>query len=613
MNKMKNITKILAVIGLLALTSCDFFLQKPDTTGNVDRDAVFSSKKNAEAALMSCYSNALVHGLPGGLGYTHGTLGAISGEINRGASWHGTYFIAQQGLNVNGAGSDATDSANGSSAGSENWAKNWSVIRQCFIVKENIDKVTDLSQDEKDVIKAEVTALIAYRYMGMFYRYGGVPVVTRSFEASDDLTAGRVSLEETLQYILDLCDEAHAGLPAKWDAANTGRMTQGVVLAIKARALMYAARPLFNRATPYLDNGENNNLICFGNADKERWNDAIEANEAVLKWAAANGVSLINTGDAFKDYATATSTPGNKEVILAFKNNSTSQDYSTYVFLYNNCSAYWTWNRFDNGESGVLSNHIKYYYKKDGSEMKWPVYGNQTPRSGAEWIENVADLEPRALADIKFAGHDAMNNTGDTKWTSLGWGRNGYDGKIGMGDAFPNSVGGSDKGQLSGERTKFYYKAGSRTWFEFPLFRLAETYLNLAEAYNEYGNSGKALENLNKVHQRAGLPAVTETNQSKLREIIQREKFIEFFGENHKYFDVKHWMREDIGDGICGGSMRAFTFNIKAGATWPYDKSTIDTWWETEYYQAFWSPAMYLEPFPQSEVNKGTITQNPGY
>ena len=613
MNKMKNITKILAVIGLLALTSCDFFLQKPDTTGNVDRDAVFSSKKNAEAALMSCYSNALVHGLPGGLGYTHGTLGAISGEINRGASWHGTYFIAQQGLNVNGAGSDATDSANGSSAGSENWAKNWSVIRQCFIVKENIDKVTDLSQDEKDVIKAEVTALIAYRYMGMFYRYGGVPVVTRSFEASDDLTAGRVSLEETLQYILDLCDEAHAGLPPKWDAANTGRMTQGVVLAIKARALMYAARPLFNRATPYLDNGENNNLICFGNADKERWKDAIEANEAVLTWASANGVSLINTGDPFKDYATATSTPGNKEVILAFKNNSTSQDYSTYVFLYNNCSAYWTWNRFDNGESGVLSNHIKYYYKKDGSEMKWPVYGNQTPRSGAEWIENVADLEPRALADIKFAGHDAMNNTGDTKWTSLGWGRNGYDGKIGMGDAFPNSVGGSDKGQLSGERTKFYYKAGSRTWFEFPLFRLAETYLNLAEAYNEYGNSGKALENLNKVHQRAGLPAVTETNQSKLREIIQREKFIEFFGENHKYFDVKHWMREDIGDGICGGSMRAFTFNIKAGATWPYDKSTIDTWWETEYYQAFWSPAMYLEPFPQSEVNKGTITQNPGY
>lgn len=51
MKMMKNITKILAVLGLLILTSCDFFLQKPDTTGTVDRDAVFGSKKNAQAAL----------------------------------------------------------------------------------------------------------------------------------------------------------------------------------------------------------------------------------------------------------------------------------------------------------------------------------------------------------------------------------------------------------------------------------------------------------------------------------------------------------------------------------------------------------------------------------
>ena len=85
----------MAVLGLFMLTSCDFFLQKPDTTGTVDRDAVFGSKKNAESALMSCYGSALIHGLPGGLGFGHGTLGAISGEINKGASWHGTYVISQ--------------------------------------------------------------------------------------------------------------------------------------------------------------------------------------------------------------------------------------------------------------------------------------------------------------------------------------------------------------------------------------------------------------------------------------------------------------------------------------------------------------------------------------
>jgi hypothetical protein len=607
MNKMKKITTILAVLGLLALTSCDFFLQKPDTTGTVDRDAVFSSKKNAEAALMSCYTNALIHGLPGGMGIAHGTLGSISGEINRGYDWHGTYKVAQAGLSVNGA--------DGSDAGADHYGNNWRFIRQCFIVKENIDQVVDMDQKDKDAIKAEVTALIAYRYMGMFYRYGGVPIVTKSFEASDDLTAGRATLEETLQYILDLCDEAHAGLPAKWDAANTGRMTQGAVLAIKARALMFAARPLFNSATPYLDNGELNNLICFGNEDKERWKDAIDANEAVLSWASGNGVTLINTGgtpntNAFVDYATATSTPANAEIILAYKRNSTDM-YSNYISYYHNCSPYWTYNRYDTDNTGVLSNHVKMYYKNDGSEMSWPAVGDAAPRNGSDWIANIGSIEARALADIKFGGFDAKNNEGNTSWSNLRWNRGGYDAKTNSGNAFPNSVGGT--GQACGERTKFYYNAGSRTWFEFPLFRLAETYLNLAEAYNEYGNPTKALENLNKVHNRAGLPSITEKDQAKLRAIIQREKAIEFFCENHRYFDVKHWKHKDIANGICGGSMRGFTYNIKADATWPYAAANIETYWEAELYQAFWSPAMFLEPFPQSEVNKGTTTQNPGY
>ncbi|MBQ3606951.1 MAG: RagB/SusD family nutrient uptake outer membrane protein [Bacteroidales bacterium] len=604
---MKKITTILAVLGLLALTSCDFFLQKPDTTGTVDRDAVFGSKKNAEAALMSCYANALVHGLPGGMGIAHGTLGSISGEINRGYDWHGTYKVAQAGLSVNGS--------DGSDAGADHYGNNWRFIRQCFIVKENIDQVVDMDQKDKDAIKAEVTALIAYRYMGMFYRYGGVPIVTKSFEASDDLTAGRATLEETLQYILDLCDEAHAGLPAKWDAANTGRMTQGAVLAIKARALMFAARPLFNSATPYLDNGELNNLICFGKEDKERWKDAIDANEAVLSWASGNGVTLINTGgtpnaNAFVDYATATSTPANAEIILAYKRNSTDM-YSNYISYYHNCSPYWTYNRYDTDNTGVLSNHVKMYYKNDGSEMSWPAVGDAAPRNGSDWIANIGSIEARALADIKFGGFDSKNNEGNTSWSNLGWNRGGYDAKTSSGNAFPNSVGGT--GQACGERTKFYYNAGSRTWFEFPLFRLAETYLNLAEAYNEYGNPTKALENLNKVHNRAGLPSITEKDQAKLRAIIQREKAIEFFCENHRYFDVKHWKHKDIANGICGGSMRGFTYNIKADATWPYAAENIETYWECELYQAFWSPAMYLEPFPQSEVNKGTTTQNPGY
>lgn len=83
--------------------------------------------------------------------------------------------------------------------------------------------------------------------------------------------------------------------------------------------------------------------------------------------------------------------------------------------------------------------------------------------------------------------------------------------------------------------------ADTRDWFEFPLYRLAEFYLNLAEAYNEAGNPAQALQNLNVIRSRAGLPNVTETGQEALRKIVQREWAVEFYEENHRYFDVKHW------------------------------------------------------------------------
>lgn len=608
---MKNITRILLVLSTAVLCSCSDFLQKPDTTGTVDKDAVYSSSKNATAALMTCYSNVLRHGWPGGMGIGHCTFGAISGEIGRGYSWHGSYNIVQQGLSVNG-----TD---GSDAGADHYSNNWKYIRQCFLVKENIDAVPDMTEEQKANIKGEVTALIAFRYMGMFYRYGGVPIVEKSFEASDDLSAGRATLENTLQYILDLCDEAYELVPEKWDEANTGRITKGAVLAIKARTLLFAARPLFNSSTPYLDNGELNDLICFGSSDNNRWQTAVDANLSVLKWAASNGVVLINTGgagegnpnpNAFDDYATAASTPGSKEIILAYKNVNNYGSDPMVNFI--NCSANQTSNRYDTDCSGVLTNFIENYYAADGSEMSWPKVGDSSPRTGSDWIANVAKLEARALADIKWGGHDSMNNPGVWNWQNQGWNRGGYSADKGKGDVFPNAID-ADKG--CGERTKFYYKAGSRLWFDAPIFRLAETYMNLAEAYNELGDSKNALKYLNAVHNRAGLPSITETNKDKLREIIQREDAIEFFQENHRYFDVKHWKRSDIDKGICGGEMRMLQFNIKDtdDATWPYDASWVETYWDAVAYTAFWSSAMFLEPFPQLEINKGTITQNPGY
>ena len=61
--------------------------------------------------------------------------------------------------------------------------------------------------------------------------------------------------------------------------------------------------------------------------------------------------------------------------------------------------------------------------------------------------------------------------------------------------------------------------------------------------------------------------------------------------------------------------MRMLQFSIKNddSVVWPYAAKWVEYWWDSVVYTSYWSDAMFLEPFPQLEINKGTLTQNPGY
>lgn len=608
MKRLHIIAMMVTVV--LSLASCErFFLEKPDTTGTVDINAVFSTERNAMALLMSSYRNCLLMDWPGGIGFAHGTLGGISGEVGRGYDWHGTYIISNQGLSVNGC--------NYSENGADRYSAHWGYIRTCFIIIENIDRVPDLSDEMKECIKAEAKALIAYRYMGMFYRYGGVPIVKKIYDSEDieGLSIGRGTLQEVVDYICELCDEAAAVLPDTWDSINEGRLTKGAALAIKARTLQFAARPLFNADKPYLDNGpEGNKFICFNGYSEQRWKDAIAANLALLDWADANGHSLLNTGEAgegapnpnaFDDYATATSVAGNPEIILPYKCDEWRSDIHTYLLFNMLADSHW-----ETDDAGVLSNHVENYYDENGEDINWPQIG-ESARPGSDWIDIVEHIEPRAKADIKFCGFDAYNNPGDINWQEAGWIRESGNINKDKLDTWPGAL---DQSAGCGALTKFYYKAGSRRWCELPLFRTAEFCLGLAEAYNEVGENDKALMYLNMVHNRAGLPSIVETDKEILRKIIQREYYIEFFFEGgKKYYNSKHWKRDDIADGICGGQMEELQFSFMAGSELPLSASKIEWYWKAETFKLAWQPRMFLEPFPQSEINKGFIIQNPGY
>ena len=62
---------------------------------------------------------------------------------------------------------------------------NYAYIRKAWLVYENIDKVADMSDRDKAIVKAEMQVLVAFRYVEMLKRYGGVPLVESTLTTVD--------------------------------------------------------------------------------------------------------------------------------------------------------------------------------------------------------------------------------------------------------------------------------------------------------------------------------------------------------------------------------------------------------------------------------------------
>ncbi len=615
---MKKI-RIVAIMtaALMSTTGCNLFLEMPEVTGSVYREDVFSNRKDTEGMLWRAYHRGLREGLPEGWAINHGTLASLSGEITRGYSWHAGYNLV-----VNGPTTvlDASGQFQGAPA---NFNENWEVIRSCWIIISNIDSCPEISPEMKEYMKGEAYALIAYRYVGMFQRWGGVPIVRQANEMTDDINFPRASAQKTLEFALEMLQEAENRLPDTWTDIEPGcgdkwegRITKGAVLAMKARLLTFAARPLFNADQSYAKEFgmaySADSLIWLGGKDINRYQTAIDAHLAVINWAKANGKHLIFTAgegnrnsfeQAIDDYGRGVSQLNGPETLLAFKVESDQQ-------VYNNMTEGYNWSAYvDAGERslrGVLTNFVRLYRDTDGNDIDWPVVGEAAPRPIADFAANIDKIEPRFRVDICVPGKFGRSNDGDAKWNEGIW----YMGSLTSDAGIAASMARATEGRSIGVPTKFYYKAGARRWLEFPLFRLAENYMSLAECYNEIGDATNAQKYLNIIRNRAGLPSVTETDQAKLRELIVRERALEFFEENQRYYDVKHWKHPDIGTKILGGPMTEISFLTTDGAN---TMAALISYWDAYSYTGYWHPKWFLEPFRQDEVNKGIIAQNPGY
>lgn len=576
---MKRILILLSigVLSYMFLPSCedmmgDYLDKAPGV--DVTEDTIFSSVSQIETFIAGMYRRAMPEILPYSAIYDYETAYNKSGtsdESESASSW-----VSEQIWNSGSVNDENIDWVEWL------WPERWKAIRMANILLDRAAEAENIDQSYLNEARGEAYFIRALSYMEMFKRYGGVPIVDKRFQLTDDFNVPRGSIEDVVDLIVSDCDQAIALLP---DVASLmGRATKTAARMIKSRSLLYAASPLFNTADPYMSmtDASKNNLICYGNYDLQRWQDAADAAKAVLDGAAAGGFSLITSEGVDKNYKYACSIADNSEIILANKMAGVRPFWdSPWTHM---LPAGWYGDTWWQGYS-MTYNFLKNYEKKDGTPQIWSETG------GDDLLVKYSEL------DLRF--HQSVA-TVNTYWNDQIPVVTSYDG----GDHYWSAE------LFCGQWiTKLIPQSLTDYNDMLPndiTFRLAEAYLNYAEALNEaQGPVAEAYDAVNTIRTRSGQPDLPPgLSQSEFRERIRNERAIELFDEDHRFYDVRRWK---IASDVLNGDFLAISItpNDEDNSSFSYEVWKFET--------RVFNERDYLMPFLRSEVLKGYLLQNPGF
>ena len=430
----------------------------------------------------------------------------------------------------------------------------------------------------------EARFMRAYFYFTLVRQYGDVPIVGENMSAEEINTISRSSSDDVFSYIISECDAikdkiikdySDLGDYALGDA-ETGRAGRLAVLALKARAALYWASPLFNP----------------GN-DVSRWGDAARCYKELIAACEEAGMGLSTSYEnlwSTDNYKTADIS---KEILFARRYYSSSAgDHLVEA------------NNYPVGIEGGAGGNCPTQNLVDAYDMQATGLSIDEAGSGYDPENPYKGRDPRFAATIAYNG---------SQWPTY--------------DVIPlqTYIGGANGQPLSGATLTGYYlrklchgeislaSSGriQNNQHTYVIFRLGGIWLDYAEALFRYLGSADATsadfpvsarEAASKTRVRAGMPEFGEGMSNEVFwEKYKKERMVELAFEGHRFWDVRRWKEADK----YFKSITRMEITKNPDETYTYTRKTVNRTWEDK---------MYLFPIPIVERMKNSnLSQNPGW
>lgn len=498
--KFNKIAILLLSAGLLTTTSCDFM--DCDESDNYTLQEIQGSYNRVKQFVTSIYGY-----LPSDFCNTHGAMldattddaihvyesSAIQRIVN--GTWSANYTVDDKFAYYYNAIHDANYYLT-------------TLSGLTFDTWENGDDYQDWMQNY-DNYQYQVRFLRAYFYFELVRRYQNVPLITKPLSQTETNQIEPSSAQEVLKFIINECTEIAPKLPIKSTSiaqAENGRATRAMAMALKSRAALYAASPLYNT-----------------NGDNAKWTEAAKASHDIIASAGELGLGLDTYANLFKS-----KNYNSKEVILC-RPTGTSKTFEQANYPMGVTGG--------NTTTCPTENLASAFEMKDGRAFDWndPTmkanpYKDRDPRFYLTIVHNGMLWPAKKAVDISEGGANGLSLTNAT---TTGYYLRKY---------VDNSIS---------------FEAGSTTaatHHNWILFRYAEVLLNYAEAmihvngncdYKDATYTMSAREALNAVRKRAGIPEVAACSQDEFLMRVKHERRVEMAFEGQRFWDLRRWKNLD--------------------------------------------------------------------